>query len=194
MKRAQQGHTRRYVAVFLLMAVLFPVGIVVHELGHFFAGKALGLNTTLNATSVGYTYTLEPPLHTMLLFLIAGVFCDVVFVTAGLAWLQRQRHRFHPVDSLAGWVATTLMVYSVRWSLAPLFVALGKSDEGFMSEILGMGRWAIPLATIAIGVPIAAFVMKLHIEQKTGGMLAVGVLGAFCGAGMWAIVIGPFVL
>ena len=194
MRRALGSQTRRYAAVFVLMAALFPIGIFVHELGHFYAGKALGLNVTLSATSVGYTYTIEPPLASRLLFLAAGVFCDVVFVTVGLVWLERRRRRSYPVDSLAGWVATTLTVYSVRWSLAPLFVAVGKSDEGFMSEILGMSRWAIPVATLALGVPIAAYVIKLHTEQKASGTLAAGVLGAFCGVGVWAILIGPRLL
>jgi hypothetical protein len=157
---------KRGLAVALLMAFLFPMGIMIHECGHFLAGKALGWNVTFSATSVGYSYTVEPPLGSRLLFLAAGIVCDVAFVTAGLFWLSRQCRQSQRVGGPKFWIATTLTIFSVRWSLAPLFVAIGKSDEGFMSELLGMNRWTIPLITMAVGIPIAVYVIKQHCDQR----------------------------
>ncbi len=61
-----------------------------------------------------------------------------------------------------------------------------------MSERLGMNRWTIPLITMAVGIPIAVYVIKQHCDQRTVGLLALGFLAAFCGAGLWDTVVGPW--
>lgn len=173
------------------MAFCFPIGVLIHECGHFVAGKLFGWETTFHAAFVGWTHSSTPPAWANMVFLLAAIVFDIFFVCTGLFLLARNagtasRHR----DSVY-LLATLLASYSIRWTIAPVFVLLNLSDEAQISALLGLNRWVLPICTLPIGIGVTAAVVLSHIRSHTVTPLIAGAFGAFCGLGAWVNLVGP---
>jgi len=189
--RDEQGALRSALIYFSMMAVGFPTGVFVHECGHFAAAKAFGWTTTFKAAFVGWTHSPPPSDSSVMVFLLAGVIFDVIFVGIGLLLLTkctRTRSRQFDIALLTG---TLLTAFSIRWCISPIFVMLNSSDEAMMSSLLGFNRWVIPICTLPVGVGIAGYAIYSHIRNQTVVAMMAGGFGAFCGLGLWINIVGP---
>jgi hypothetical protein len=176
---------------FTLIAFGFPFGAFIHECGHFTAATAFGWNATFYAAFVGWSHSTPPSALAVVVFLLAGVLVDVIFVSKGLFLLAK--HKRTPPRQF-DWpilIGTLLTAFSIRWSISPVFVLLNSSDEARMSSALGLNQWVIPICTLPIGIGIAIYVISVHIRNKSVIPLMTGAFGAFCGMGLWVNIVGP---
>lgn len=173
------------------MAIGFPIGVFIHECGHLAAAKAFGWKTTFQAAIVGWTHSPPPSASAVMVFLLAGVLCDVIFVGTGLFLLKRYVRMPTVQFNLALLAGTLLTAFSIRWAISPVFVMINSSDEATMSSLLGLNKWVIPICTLPIGIGIVGFAISAHIRNQTVIPLIAGAFGAFCGLGLWINIVGP---
>lgn len=173
------------------MAIGFPLGVFIHECGHFAAATAFGWTTTFRAAMVGWTHSPAPSDSAVMVFLLAGVVCDVTFVGTGLFLLARCLRTSTRGFDFVRLAATLLTLFSIRWAISPVFVMMNSSDEAAMSSLLGLNKWVIPVGTLPIGIGIVGYVVAAHIRSQTVIPLIAGTFGAFCGLGLWINFVGP---
>lgn len=176
---------------FVLMFIGFPMGVFIHECGHWAAATTFGWKTTFRAAMVGWTHSPPPPASSIIMFLIAGVLCDVIFVGLGLILLRRYQPLANREFSFALPVGTLLTTFSIRWALSPVFVMINSSDEALVSSLLGLNQWVVPIGTLPIGIGVVTYLISVHVRSNTVIPWIVGAFGAFCGLGLWVNVVGP---
>ena len=181
----------RHFLMAILFCGLFPLGVFLHECGHYFTAQILGWEARLTPTYVPFV---APKLTsvTHILFQLGGISVDLVLVGIGIVCLQHTRNRDRP--NWLVWVATALTMFAVRWWLAPLFLAVGMSDEAKISIELGMPPWVVPALSMPPGLVVLVFVLKIHLRNKTIFPLIAGCISLVLGMGLWVNIIGPWVL
>ena len=189
--RDKQRSLQSSLIYFALMAIGFPIGVFIHECGHFAAGTAFGWKTTFQAAIVGWTHSPPPSASDVMVFLLAGVLCDVIFVSTGLFLLRRCMRSSTQGFSFVQLVGTLLIAFSIRWAISPVFVMINASDEALMSSLLGLNKWVIPIGTLPIGIGIVGYLISAHIRSQTVIPLMAGTFGAFSGLGLWINIVGP---
>ena len=90
---------------------------------------AFGWKTTFQAAIVGWTHSPPPSAAAIMVFLLAGVLCDVVYVGMGLFLLSRCRRVLPREFSFILLAGTLLTAFSIRWAISPVFVMINASDE-----------------------------------------------------------------
>lgn len=167
------------------------MGVFIHECGHLAAATTFGWTTTFQAAIVGWTHSPPPSAAAIMVFLLAGVLCDVVYVGMGLFLLSRCRRVLPREFSFILLAGTLLTAFSIRWAMSPVFVMINASDEAAMSSLLGLNKWVIPICTLPLGLGIVGSVFSTHIRSQTVIPLMAGAFGAFCGLGLWINIVGP---
>ncbi len=143
---------------------------------------------------MGWTHSSHPPAAALIVFLLAGVLCDVIFVGVGLFLIKRYMRMPNRDFSFALLAGTLLTAFAIRWAISPVFVLANLSDEAMMSALLGMNRWVIPICTLPIGLGIIGYVISVHIRSQTVVSSMAGAFGAFCGLGLWINIVAPILL
>lgn len=173
------------------MAIGYPTGVFIHECGHLVAATAFGWKTTFHAALVRWTHSPPPSASAIILFLLAGVLCDVIFVGTGLFLIKRPMRMPARAFDFALLTGTLLTAFSTRWAISPVFVMINASDEATMSSLLGLNPWVIPICSLPIGIGIVGYALLTHIRNKTVIPMIAGYFGAFCGLGLWITIVGP---
>jgi hypothetical protein len=182
------------VAGFVLSALLFPVTVVLHELGHFLVGRSFGFPTVLHAASVTGLPESSPfggePGGVALSALAGPV---VTLALAALGILYRTRVWGLPL------VATALVRFLVNllYMVQQGFVAAGiaaASDPNF-DEVLAaraLGVAPQPLAGVgALLLPVGLFFLWRQAGARGFFVL---MAGTAAGMALWLALLGPRLL
>lgn len=177
----------QYLVPCLIFFLGGPLGIVIHEFGHYMAGITLGYD------EVHYSYrrvnfeteNLSTISHGI--FLAAGPAIDLTWAIVGIALLARRvaAHNY----GFGYWIATFLAVVSVRWIKTA--VEGPGSDEAKISELLGWPWFALPAVMAVFAVPALLWIFRLHYRAGTHRHLLCGLVAEGAGIALWMGVVGP---
>jgi hypothetical protein len=182
------------VAGFVLSALLFPLTVVLHELGHFLVGRSFGFPTLLHAASVtGLPET--PPFDGeaggVALAALAGP--AVTLALAALGLLYRTRVWGLPL------MATALVRFLVNllYMVQQGFVAAGiaaASDPNFDEVLAARALGVAPQPLAAVGALLLLAGLVFLWRQAGGRGFFVLMAGTVAGMTLWLALLGPRLL
>ena len=119
--------------------VTVVVTVVLHELGHLAAAKALGYEAIIRLNSVsvvGGTHSVRDAI----IIDAAGPLVTLVIAAIGLAMARRP-----------GGLGATFVFAALMMRILATAVSIGNpNDEARISSVLGLGMWTLPALVVAI--------------------------------------------
>lgn len=182
-------------------AFLAPIGIFLHELGHFFVGLLLGFAVQLNVGSVSGGPTLGKAADgAVALQASAGPFVTIALMALAAIGL---RHR--PVPSWALALAITaplrfvvggtyLFWVAKAWMAGTAFQGTPNFDEYNAALALGLSpAWLLVVQMCALISYWVWAIAKAPLQRR---IVSVGcvLIGAVAGVGFWMAAVGPVLL
>jgi hypothetical protein len=188
----------RLLVPFLCAFVASPAFIVLHEWGHFMAGRTLGWNPKLHYAETRFDVPKEKfTQRGMVISTSAGPLLQAVLGTAGFLCLRRSRlHRLEATATPGDWVATTLALNFGRWlrSFAATPSHPMPDDEAYISRAMDLPAWLLPYFLGVVAVVAIVATIRLHPPgARLMPFLSLGAGGGL-GALLWMKVAGPFLL
>lgn len=179
---------RQMLLAILAMGLFSPFLILLHEAGHYWAGRGLGLRVRFSYDEVFYFGRLAS--QDRFLFLLGGPMMDALVACLGLAGLLRCRHRLPGLAGVRFWVFTALSSCALRW-LRVTLETVPASDESRLSAMLGAEPYVLPLALLPLGVTAAVTILLVHRRNRTLVPFGAGFVGAFFTWILWMSFLGP---
>ncbi len=148
--------------------VTVVVKVVLHELGHLAAAKALGYEAIIRLNSVsviGGTHSVRDAI----IIDAAGPLVTLVIAAIGLAMAHRP-----------GGLGATIVFAALMMRILATAVSIGNpNDEARISSVLGLGMWTLPALVVAILLWMMVLVAR---RSETGPKwFAVSWIGASIG-------------
>jgi hypothetical protein len=187
----------KYSMLFLAGFVVQPASIVFHELRHYAAAYCLGYNPTVHFALTTWPGSEQMPKTSAVLTVGAAPLGDAVLAGVGLWWLYwLRRHRPEKPATASDWIATLLAAQAWRWMRGFSVFSSNPQpgDEMFLSRILGMPAWVLPLLLALLClIPLRAMI-RLHPPGERLLPFACLLSGACAGGVVWLNLLGPRLL
>ena len=192
------NRARKFLLPFLCGLLAAPVFIVLHECGHFLAGKSLRWHTRLHYAKTTF-YGTKDQLTQRGNFWVtsAGPLMSTLLAASGFLWLRSSRiHRLQAIPTFADWVATTLVTNTGRWvrCLAYSSNHPQPDDETWISRAMGLPGWLLPYFLGAITIALFIATVRLHPPGSRLKPLLCLAAGGAIGSLIWIQILGPFLL
>lgn len=176
----------------VVLSLFFPVGMLLHEGGHWIAAKCFGWDTHFAYSQVAFYNVTDLSRRSYCIFKLAGPLVDVAFVSIGLTYFSRAGSSAQSRASrLRYWIATALLLSAMRWLKAPFQPG---ADESTISELLGMPWYVIPYALFAPACLVIAYLIRIHFREGTLVPLVIGFGSGMSSFLLWYLLLGPRLL
>jgi hypothetical protein len=190
---------QRFLIPFLCAFVAGPTFLVLHEWGHFIAGRSLGWSAKLHYAETQVELPNEKfSRRSEVLFSSAGPLLQAILAAAGFLCLRRSRlHRLKAVATTGDWVATSFVLANVgRWfrCLAAPPSRPMPDDEAYISRAMGQPGWLLPYLLGAVAIIAVVATIRLHPPGDRLMPFLAWSVGGVVGALLWMKVVGPFLL
>ena len=191
----------RFATLFLFALVLTPLGVVLHEAGHWTAGQAAGFPTVLHAYAVSGIPEAAPfggnPLGVGIASL-AGPAVSVLLTAFGYVIWRQDPSRLWAL-ALA-FSAPTRFLVNVFYLLGSVLVAMGIAERGNanfdeMTASRALDMPALPLVLVgAIVLPAAWALIIRGLDTSRWTSIAALAAGTGAGLALWLGPVGTFLL
>jgi hypothetical protein len=195
------SRARAFGVALLAFVPMAAIGTVVHELGHFAAGLALGSAPRLHYGSVSYAGSATDAGSVALT--AAGPLSNVAVGTVGAAllWRRRRERRDEPLDARDGVLFALALFWSRQVAIAlaalvgvPIDGGSNPSDEVKLAAAASLPEATVALASGALGLAACLLAIAL-LPRRTRLATATGAaLGSLAGFPLWHAWLGPLLL
>jgi hypothetical protein len=200
--------------LFFVLTIAFiavtAIGTVLHEAGHFLAGKLTGAQPTIHYASVSYQRTSlfmktsdrqaqKDTVRKRLIRTAGGpiqTFLTSLLGLGILTWRKIKKH--HEKWIFIDWTAIFMALFSLRFVfnfITGTLSGAGRSDEIGICRILGWPPRSLGFVLFLIGFISALWVLfKILPTEQRFTFIFAGFVGAGIGYPLWMNVLGPILL
>lgn len=188
---------KQNLVLFLCAIILAPALILLHESGHYFAARALGLKAEIRSSETSIHVPEPTPRYIQLLTVSGGPAMDALLAASGVVWLWcLRRNRLQSAATICDWLATFLATDGLRWlrCLTGTLTRPMPRDEATISQSLGLPPWLLAYALAPVGLALFILAVRLHPRGSRLAPFTSAFLGLILGAFVWVKILGPRIL
>ena len=184
----------KFILPLVCALLISPLFIVLHELGHYLAGRSLGWTANVRYQETQLTRTEQATPRDEILVTSSGPMVSAFLAAIGFIWLRASRlSRLDSIPTPADWLATTMLVMNVaRWLRC--FIGLPSNDENWLSRATGLPGWLLPFCLGAVAIVALIATVRLHPRGSRLVPFLCLAAGGVVGSGLWLTVLGPVLL
>lgn len=193
------NRARTFLLPLLCGLLAAPTFIVLHECGHFLAGKSLGWSATLHYAESQFAGPQDALTQRREMWMsCAGPLMNTLLAASGFLWLRRSRiHQLQGMPTSADWLATTTVVMNAgRWLQCLAYSPAHPlpDDEAWISRAVGLPGWLLPYSLGAIFIVVLIATIRLHPPGNRLAPFLYLAAGAVLGSLLWLKALGPMLL